>query len=87
MANKELTAKRNSKHEFVRIDDAPLLPPPATEAGITGWLWQNIFSSMADFSSIGTSFRSICVAALSVFLLYFGFGQIFTLLDLSLIHI
>ena len=83
MANQENTAKRNSKHEFFRIDDAPLLPPPATEAGITGWLWQNIFSSMADFSSVGASFRSICVAALSIFLLYFGFGQIFILLDFA----
>ena len=83
MANQQNSAKRNSKHAFVRIDDAPLLPPPATEAGITGWLWQNIFSSMADFSSIGASFRSICVAALSIFLLYFGFGQIFILLDFA----
>ena len=33
MANQEHSAKRNTKHAFVRRDDAPLLPPPATEAG------------------------------------------------------
>ena len=84
MANQKHTAKRNSGNAFVRKDNAPLLPPPATEAGVTGWLWQNIFSSMADFSSMGASFRSICVAALSIFLLYFGFSQIYTLLDFAL---
>lgn len=30
---------------FVRTEDAPLLPPPANEAGVRGWLVKNLFSS------------------------------------------
>ena len=81
MADHKNLTNHKSKHAFVRTEDAPLLPPPATEAGITGWLWQNIFASMADFSSTGSTFRSACIAALTVFLLYFGFTQIYALLD------
>ena len=81
MADHKHSANQNSGHAFVRTEDAHLLPPPPTEAGITGWLWQNIFASMADFTSAGASLRSACVAALTIFLLYFGFAQIYTLLD------
>jgi len=68
---------------FVRQSDAPVLPPPATEAGFTGWLWHNIFSSMADFSSAGAMLRSGLTALLSLGLLYFGFAQIYALLDFA----
>ena len=84
MAEKKKAVKQQSEQAFVRTTDAPLLPPPATEAGITGWLWHNVFASMADYSSVGAMIRSLSVAALSVFLLYFGFTQIYTLLDFSL---
>ena len=79
-------APANSKNSdaFVRTEDAPILAPPATEAGITGWLWRNVFASMADYSSLGAGFRSLCVALLSVFLLYFGVTQIYALLDFAL---
>ena len=30
---------------YVRTADAPLLPPPANEAGVRGWLVKNLFSS------------------------------------------
>ena len=84
MAEKQKAQKQQSEQAFVRTTDAPLLPPPATEAGITGWLWHNIFASMADYSSTGATVRSLSVAALSVFLLYFGISQIYTLLDFSI---
>ena len=28
---------------YVRTEAAPLLPPPPSEVGITGWLYKNIF--------------------------------------------
>ena len=85
-------AKKNSSHTqtsatqaaFVRTQDAPLLPPPPSQAGVRGWLWRNIFASMADFSSLSASMSSLLVAGLSVFLLYFGVTQIYLLLDFSL---
>ena len=83
MAEKKKAAKQQSSWHCSH-NRRPLLPPPATEAGITGWLWHNVFASMADYSSIGAMIRSLSVAALSVFLLYFGFTQIYTLLDFSL---
>ena len=45
MADHKHSANQNSGHAFVRAEDTPLLPPPATGAGITGWLWQNIFAN------------------------------------------
>ena len=29
---------------FVRTEIAPVLPPPPSEAGVTGWLYHNIFN-------------------------------------------
>jgi len=75
---------RDKKYEFVRREDAPILPPPATEAGITGWLWHNIFESMADYSSIGAGIRSLSMAILSVLILYFGGAQIYALIDFTI---
>ena len=72
-----------SETAFVRTEDAPLLPPPPSQAGIIGWMWRNIFASMADYSSLRSSISSILVALLSVFLLYFGFTQIYALLEFS----
>jgi len=42
---------------FVRTEDAPILPPPPSQAGLTGWLYRNIFESMSDYSSIGAACR------------------------------
>ena len=72
-----------SETAFVRTEDAPLLPPPPSQAGIIGWMWRNIFASMADYSSLRSSISSILVALLSVFLLYFGVTQIYALLEFS----
>ena len=69
------------KIEFVREKDAPILPPPPSEAGITGWLWQNVFMSMSNYSSVRASIGSLSVILLTLFLIYFGFGQIFSFFD------
>lgn len=70
--------------KFVRTVDAPLLPPPATEAGVTGWLWQNIFASMSDFHSLAASIRSIFMVFFSVGLCYVFFVQTYALLDFAI---
>lgn len=80
-----MASANDKKYAFVRKEDAPLLPPPPTEAGITGWLWHNIFASMADYSSIGASIRSILMALLSFSILYFGGMQIYALIDFTLL--
>ena len=72
------------KIEFVREQDAPILPPPPSEAGITGWLWQNIFMSMSNYSSVRASIGSLSVILLTLFLIYFGFGQIFSFFDFAI---
>ncbi len=72
-------------HKYVRTKDAPLLPPPATEAGITGWLWQNIFASMADFQSIGAAIRSLFMITFSLLLVYVFFDQTFGLIDFAIL--
>ena len=65
---------------FVRTEDAPLLAPPPSESGITGWLWQNVVSSCADFTSVGAAARSIFMAGFTLFVawltFYIGWGII-----------
>jgi len=70
--------------EFVRSEEAPLLPPPATEAGITGWLWHNIFESMADFHSPLAAMRSLFMILFSLVLVYVFGTQIYGLLDFAI---
>ncbi len=74
----------DNKLAFVRTEDAPILPPPASEAGITGWLYQNIFASMSDFSSAGASIRSVLMGLFSFGLLYVGITQLWGLLDFAI---
>ncbi|MEC7243486.1 MAG: amino acid ABC transporter permease, partial [Pseudomonadota bacterium] len=70
---------------YVRREDAPMLPPPPSQAGLVGWLYKNIFASMSDFGSIGATFRSLLMAGLTVFLLYFLATQLYGLLDFALL--
>ena len=69
---------------YVRIEDAPLLPPPPSEVGVTGWLYKNIFASMSDFGSIPAALKSVFVAASTLFILYFLITQISGLLDFAI---
>ena len=57
---------------YVRIEDAPLLPPPPSEVGVTGWLYKNIFASMSDFGSIPAALKSVFVAASTLFICIFS---------------
>ena len=50
---------------YVRTEEAPLLPPPLSMAGLQGWVLTNLFSS------IGNGILSIVAGA---FLLWFGWG-------------
>ena len=69
---------------YVRIEDAPLLPPPPSEVGVTGWLYKNIFASMSDFGSVSAALKSVFVAASTLFILYFLVTQISGLLDFAI---
>ena len=74
-----------TSRKYVRNEDAPILAPPATEAGITGWLWQNIFASMADFQSIGAGIRSLFMILFSLLLVYVFIDQIYGLIDFAIL--
>ena len=52
-AKKNVSPVVDAQAGYVRTEAAPLLPPPPSEVGITGWLYKNIFASMSDFGSIG----------------------------------
>jgi len=52
---------------FVRTEDAPLMPPPPSQTGVTGWIWQNVLASCADFTSVGAGIRSLIMAAFTIF--------------------
>ena len=80
-----MASKNKKDYAFVRNDDAPTLPPPATEVGLSGWLWKNIFSSMADFKSAKSSIRSIFIALITGLLAYFCFIQFYSVIDFAII--
>ena len=79
------TRAASAQVAFVRREDAPLLPPPLSQAGITGWLYQNIFASMSDFGSIGGAIKSVLMAGLTIILLYFLAVQAYALFDFALL--
>ena len=76
MKNPKLNPKKNVK-AFVRKSDAPLLPAPPSEVGLKGWLYQHVFQSMSDFSSLSASIKSILIAIFTVFVFYSFASQIY----------
>ncbi len=70
---------------YIRDTDAPLLPPPASQVGWRKWLWDNMFSSMANFGSIGATIRSLLVIVLTAFILYFGLSVLWSLINFAFI--
>ena len=53
--SKQRSAANNNEVAFIRQEDAPILPPPAISSGAAGWLYENIFASMLDYSSLGAA--------------------------------
>ena len=70
---------------FVRTVDAPELPPPPSETGITGWVWRNILSSCADFTSIGASVRSVLMAVFTVLVAWLSVDLVWGIVDFAFI--
>jgi len=77
--------KKNAKAYtgFVRTEEAPLMPPPPSETGVTGWLWQNVISSCADFTSVGAGIRSLLMAAFTVFVAWLTVSISWSLIDFA----
>ena len=69
---------------YVRKADAPTLPPPLNQVGLVGWLWQNIFVSFLDFSSLSSTVKSCTVGLFTLAVLYFGSMQIYAFLDFTI---
>ena len=74
-----------SSYSFVRKIIVNEQPPPLTQVGITGWLWRNLFSSMSNFSSISSSILSILMISLTIWLLYFCGGLIYSFIDFAIL--
>ena len=74
-----------TKYSFVRKDLVSEQPPPLTQVGITGWLWRNLFSSMSNFTNVTSSFQSILMIILTIWLLYFCGGQLISIIDFAII--
>ncbi|WP_443645367.1 amino acid ABC transporter permease [Candidatus Ponderosibacter sp. Uisw_141_02] len=83
-AKKPIPSAVDAQAGYVRSEDAPLLPPPPSEVGVTGWLYKNIFASMSDFSSISAALKSAFIAVLTLLILYFLATQTIGLLDFAI---
>ena len=68
---------------FVRTADAPELPPPPSETGVTGWIWRNIVSSCADFTSVGASIRSVLMGCFTVFVAWLSVTLVWGIVDFA----
>ena len=74
-----------SRYSFVRKDIVNEQPPPLTQAGLTGWLWRNLFSSMTNFTSLTASFQSILMVFLTFWLAYFCGGLLYSVIDFAIL--
>ncbi len=59
------TIKDHARH-YVRTEMLPEQAPPAGEVGMRKWLWDNVFSSMTNFSTIGAAISSILMIVLTL---------------------
>ena len=74
-----------STEPFVREIEAPLLSAPPSEVGVKGWLYNHIFQSMSDFSSIQSCVKSVLTALFTGFVFYFFATQIYGFVDFAFI--
>ena len=81
---KQRHAAKKNETAFIRQEDAPILPPPITSAGPAGWLYENIFASMLDYSTLGAAVKSIFMAIFTAFVAYIFVGQVYGLLDFAI---
>ena len=82
---KQRSAPNNNEIAFIRQEDAPILPPPIISAGLAGWLYENIFVSMLDYSSLGTAVKSILMTVFTAFVAYVFVVQLYGLLDFAIL--
>ena len=80
-----MAVESKKDYAFVRKKDAPLLDPPATEVGLRGWLWHNVFSSMSDFKTISSSVRSVLVGSATILMAYFCVTQLHAVIDFAIL--
>jgi len=59
------TIKDHSRH-YVRTQMLPEKEPPAGEVGARKWLWDNVLSSMANFSTMGAAISSLLMMFLTL---------------------
>jgi len=60
-----MAINNDHSNHYVRTKMLPAESPPAGEVGIRKWLWDNVFSSMANFSSVGAAISSILMMILT----------------------
>ncbi|MBP0482940.1 amino acid ABC transporter permease [Sagittula salina] len=68
---------------YLRTEEAPTLQPPGSEIGFRGWLWRNIFASMADYTSAPAAVMSLFMTAITLFTGYAIVWMAWTLLDFT----
>ena len=73
-------------YAYVRTSDAPVLPPPASQTGVIGWLWQNMLGSMTNFTSIGAGIQSLGMILLTVVIAYPFVTGIWGLISFTLVN-
>ena len=83
MAKKTVSSSSDTDLAFVRTKDAPSLPAPASQVGITGWLYKNIIASMSDFNGLGASVRSVFMAFFTISVFYIGITQLYGFIDFA----
>ena len=61
-----MVKNNNNTESYVRTEMLPAQAPPASEIGPRKWLWDNVFSSMSNFTTVGNAVSSILMIALTV---------------------